>query len=50
MTAHRCELSYGEKERILTGMREVVYTTASHAPVELTKEQKSLLEKLSIEL
>ena len=50
MIAHRCELSYAETERILSGIREVVYSNGSHASAELTKEQKSLLEKLSIEL
>jgi transposase len=50
MIAHRCELSYAETERILSGIREVVYSNGSHSAVELTKEQKSLLEKLSVEL
>lgn len=50
MIAHGCELSYAETERILSGIREVVYSNGSHAPVELTSEQKSLLGKLSIEL
>ena len=31
-------------------VKEVVYSNRSHASVGLTKEQKSLLEKLSIEL
>ncbi|OWP57474.1 MAG: hypothetical protein B2I17_00750 [Thermoplasmatales archaeon B_DKE] len=48
--AHRCDLSYEETERILSGIKEVVYNNVSHAPVELTKEQKTLLGKLSIEL
>lgn len=50
MIAHRCNLSYAVTERILSGIKEVVYSNGSHAPVELTKEQKSLLEKISIEL
>jgi transposase len=50
MIAHRCDLSYAETEKILSGIKEVVYSNGSHAPVELTKEQKSLLEKLSAEL
>jgi hypothetical protein len=50
MIAHRCDLSYAETARIISGIREVVYSNGSHAPVELTKEQKSLLEKLSVEL
>lgn len=47
---HRCELSYAETERIISGIIEVVYSNGSHASAELAKEQKSLLEKLSIEL
>ncbi|QRF76018.1 Transposase [Thermoplasmatales archaeon] len=50
MIAHRCDLSYEETERILSGIKEVVYSNGSHAPVELTKEQKSVLQKSSIEL
>ena len=50
MAASRCGLSYAETEKVMSGIREVVYTNGSHSPVELTKEQKSLLEKLSIEL
>ena len=29
---------------------EIIYTNGSHSVVELTKEQKELLEKISIEL
>lgn len=50
MIAHKCDLSYEETERILSGIREVVYSNGTHAPAELTKDQKSLLEKLSIAL
>jgi hypothetical protein len=31
-------------------MREVVYSTGTHAHVEYTKEQRELLEKLKLEL
>lgn len=50
MIANRCDLSYAETVNIISGIREVVYSNGSHAPVELTKEQKYVLEKLSIEL
>lgn len=50
MIASRCGLSYAETEKIMPGIREVIYTNGSHSPVELAKEQKGLLEKLSIEL
>jgi len=47
---HKSNLSYAETERILSGINEVVYSNGSHATVELTKEQKTLLEKISIEM
>ena len=50
MIANRCGLSYSETERITSRIKEVVYSNGSYAPVELTKEQKYVLEKLSIEL
>ena len=50
MIANRCDLSYAETVKIISGIKEVVYSNGSHAPVELTKEQKYVLEKLSIEL
>ena len=50
MIASRCGLSYAETEKIMFGIREVVYTNGFHSPVELTKEHKGFLEKLSIEL
>jgi len=31
-------------------MREVVYSSGAHAPVEYTKEQKEILEKLKLKL
>jgi hypothetical protein len=34
----------------MKGIKEVVYINGTHSTVELTKDQKMLLEKLSIEL
>lgn len=50
MIASRCSLTYQETGKILSGIREVLYTNGSHSTVELMKEQKGLLEKLSIEM
>ena len=40
MIAHRCEPSYAETERILSGIREAVYSNGSHTSVELTKGER----------
>jgi hypothetical protein len=48
--AHRCGKTYDETVEILSGIKEVQYTNGLHSPVELTRDQKELLEKLSIEL
>ena len=50
MIANSQDLSYSDAFRILSGIREVVYKNRSHSLVELTREQKSLLERLSINL
>ena len=50
MMAHRCGKTYDETVEILSGIKEVQYTNGLHSPVELTRDQKELLEKLSIEL
>jgi hypothetical protein len=50
MIASRSGFTYQQTEKILSGIKEVVYTNGSHSVVELTKEQKELLEKISIEL
>jgi transposase len=43
-------MTYQQTEKILSDIKEVVYTNGSYSVVELTKEQKELLEKISIEL
>ena len=50
MIASRSGFTYQQAEKIMSGIKEVVYTNGSHSVVELTKEQKELLEKISIEL
>ena len=50
MIAYTCGLTYNRTLETIRGIKEVVYTNGSHSTVELTKEQKTLLEKLSIEL
>ena len=50
MMASRSALTYQLTENIISGIMEVVYTNGSHSVVELTKEQKEFLEKVSIEL
>jgi hypothetical protein len=40
MIVSTCGLTYGETEKIMSGIREVVYTNGTHSVVELTKEQK----------
>ena len=48
--ASQSGFTYQQAEKIISGIKEVVYTNGSHSVVELTKEQKELLEKISIEL
>ena len=50
MIASRSGFTYQQAEKIISGIKEVVYRNGSHSVVELTKEQKELLEKISIEL
>ncbi len=50
MIGNRLNFTYANTLKVLTGIKEVLYTNGRHSPVELTKEQKLLLEKLSIEL
>ena len=50
MIASRSGFTYQQTEKIISGIKEVVYTNGSHSVVELTKEQKEFLEKISIEL
>ena len=50
MMASMSGMTYQQTGKILSGIKEVVYTNGSHSVVELTKEQKELLEKISIEL
>ena len=50
MIASRSGFTYQQTGKIISGIKEVVYTNGSHSVVELTKEQKELLEKISIEL
>ena len=50
MIANRCGLTYNRTVETIRGIKEVVYTNGSHSTVELTKDQKMMLKKLSIEL
>ena len=50
MIANKCEMTYNTTLETMKGIKEVVYTNSSHSIVELTKEEKTLMEKLSIEL
>ena len=50
MIASRSGFTNLQAEKIISGIKEVVYTNGSHSVVELTKEQKELLKKISIEL
>jgi hypothetical protein len=50
MITHRCDMAYNKAMDTMRGIKEVVYTSGSHTTVELTKDQKMMLEKLSIEL
>jgi len=48
--AEKCRISYNQALNTISGMREVVYSSGVHAPVEYTKEQKEILEKLKLKL
>ncbi|MCL4448025.1 MAG: hypothetical protein M0Z77_09635 [Thermoplasmatales archaeon] len=48
--ASKCGIKYNEALKAASGIREVVYSSGGHAPVEYTKEQRELLEKLKITL
>ena len=50
MIAFRCDMTYSKALETMKGIGEVVYTNNSRSTVELTKDQKMMLEKLSIEL
>ena len=50
MMASRSGFTYQQTEKIISGIKEVIYTNGSHSVVELTKDQRELLEKISIEL
>ena len=50
MIASRCGLTYNKVVETMKGIKEVVYTNGTHSTVELTKDQKMMLEKISIEL
>jgi hypothetical protein len=50
MIASQSGFAYQQAKKIISGIKEVVYTNGSHSVVELTKEQKELLKKISIEL
>ncbi|MHB8561760.1 MAG: hypothetical protein ACYDAP_11490 [Thermoplasmataceae archaeon] len=43
-------MTYNNVVETMKGIKEDVYTNGTHSTVELTKDQKMLLEKLSIEL
>jgi transposase len=48
--AEKCRISYNQALNTISGMREVVYSSGAHAPVEYTKEQKEILEILKLKL
>ena len=41
MIASRSGFTYQQTEKILSGIKEIVYTNGSHSVVELTKEQRN---------
>jgi len=43
-------ISYNQALNAISGIREVVYSSGAHAPVEYTKEQKEILKKLKLKL
>ena len=50
MAANACGFTHNQTLETLSGIREVVYSTGTHAHVEYTKEQRELLENLKLEL
>ena len=50
MIASWSGFTYQQTEKIISGIKEIVYTNGSRSVVQLIKEQKELLEKISIEL
>jgi len=48
--AEKCRILYNQALNTISGMRQVVYSSRAHAPVEYTKEQKEILEKLKPKL
>ena len=48
--AAKCDISYNQALKVMSGIREVVYSNGSHSHVEYTKEQRELIEKLKIDL
>ena len=50
MIADKCDISYTQTLKIISGTREVVYSNGSHSHGEYTKEQRELIEKLKIDL
>ena len=50
MMASKCDIPYNQALKIMSGIREVVYSNGSHSHVEYTKEQRELIEKLKIDL
>ena len=49
MIASRSGFTYQQAEKIISGMKEVVYTCGSKSAVELTKEQREFLVTIYIE-
>ena len=50
MIAARCDIPYNQTLKVISGIREVVYTNGSYTHAEYTKEQRELIEKLKIDL
>ena len=50
MMTSKCDIPYGQALKIISGIREVVYSNGPHAHMEYTKEQRALIEKLKIDL
>ena len=50
MIASMSGMTYQQTGKIISGIKEVEYTKGSHYVVKVKKEQKEILEKISIEL
>ena len=48
--ASKCDIPYSQALKIISGMREVVYSNGSHAHVDYTKMEREFIEKLKIDL